>query len=169
MLKIEAALIISLFVVASASLARSATVIGTVSDDQTHPVSGVQISLVDSNGKNLASARTDRNGHYEITGLAPGTYDYVVVPPTTALIGGSATAYLNVDGLTIDWTLSTRPAVAVANYGARSWTVSGNPWGLSEQDFGALVAGGTLLVGDGMIGRCAAGACFSGTSSGASM
>jgi hypothetical protein len=158
-----------LTVIATVSLARSATVLGTVSDLEAHPVPVVQISVEDASGKTLASAPTDEQGHYKISGLPPGIYDYVLGAPSTALSGGSATAYLSVDGLTIDWTLSMRPAVAVANQGAGTWTVDGNPWGLSGKDFGALIAGGTLAVGDGLIGRCAAGACFSGTSSGPSM
>ena len=169
MVKITTTWLIALLVFTAVSFAQSATVGGTIFDAQAHPVSGVRVSVQEPKGKPVTSVRSDHEGHYEITGLSPAAYDYVVFPPSAVLAGGSCTAYLNSNGLTIDWTLSTRGAVAIANEGIHARTVTGNPWGLSDKDFGALVAGGILAVGDGLIGRCAAGACFSGTISGPSM
>jgi hypothetical protein len=161
--------IIALYLLATTSVAQGASVIGTISDANAKPVSRVKIFVKSPSGKTLATAQTDVQGHYEINGLAPTIYNFVLVAASATLNGGNATAYLNADGLTIDWILSSNPAVAVANRGTGSRSLASKPWGLSNKNFNLLVAGGTVTPNSGSSDRCQVGACFSGISSGPSM
>ena len=51
-----------------------------VQDEGEPGLPGVRVELVDGSGV-LADTTTDENGHYEFTGLRPGTYRIRVVPP----------------------------------------------------------------------------------------
>lgn len=166
-----------------------ADIVGVVTDVQHQPVGGVQIVVRDAAGQSLGRAQTDAHGHYRITGLAPGAYDYVVDPLASGLKGGDAVARLGAAGLTVDWMLSSMaPAVALASEGTAAAlaqvAAAGDPFGLSYPaagtqvaqleetlagagnflgltagELGALVIGGTAV---GVVGGYAAAGGFSG-------
>jgi serine-aspartate repeat-containing protein C/D/E len=50
-------------------------------DPASPPVPNVTVNLIDAQGKVLATAITGENGFYSFTGLAPGTYGVVKLPP----------------------------------------------------------------------------------------
>lgn len=53
-----------------------------IQDAGEEPVSGVTMTLYDSNGNQIASDTTDVDGRYDFTGLNPGTYEVCVLPST---------------------------------------------------------------------------------------
>ncbi len=155
-----------MLVLTTASLALCAEIVGTVSSVDNKPVSGVQIVVKDTKGRILGKALTNNQGQYQITGLAPGAYDYVLEPLGTPFKAGTAAAYLDDKGLTINWKVSTgTAAVALAQQGIANTAIAGDPFGLSPTAFGALVVGGTALVAGGVVGGYAAAGGFSGPSS----
>jgi hypothetical protein len=161
--KLVVTLLTGLSALAIAPLAFCANIVGTVSDAQGSPVQGVQIRVQNSAGKILANAQPDKDGHYQITGLDPGTYDYVLAPLGSAIKGGRVSSDLSAQGLTIDWKVSSaNPAVALASEGA---VLAGDPFGLSTAEFTALVLGGAGVVAGGVIGGYAAAGGFSSSSS----
>lgn len=141
-----------------------ADVVGSVSDTQAHPVVNVKISVRNTAGQVVGQAQTDAEGHYQIAGLASGTYKYVLDAGTSGFKGGEAVAYLGPKGLTINWKLSpTGPAIALASEGT-AIAMAGDPFGFSPLGFAGLVAGGVLVVAGGTIGGYAAAGGFSGSS-----
>jgi Carboxypeptidase regulatory-like domain len=151
---------------ATASVALCADIVGRVSDLNDAPMQGVQIVVKDAGSKTLAKVATDGHGRYQITGLTPGSYDYVLDPLGTSFKGGTAAAYLDDKGLTINWKVSaSNPAVALATEGTGNAFVAGDPFGLSSKAFTAAVASGVGLVAGGVIGGYAAAGGFSGPSS----
>jgi len=165
--KVAATTIAGLLVVATASLALCAQVVGTVSDTQGNPVQGVQITAQTPAGKVLAQALSGANGQYQISGLNPGTYKYALNPLQTGFKAGTAVSDLGPKGLTINWTLSaTVPAIALASEGTEV-ALAGDPFGMTWPGFlgfDALVAAGL----GGVVGGVAAAGGFSGSSSPAS-
>jgi hypothetical protein len=155
-----------LFVLATASLALCAEIVGRVSDVANKPVSGVQIIVKNASGKILGKVLTDNEGRYSITGLAPGAYNYVLEPLGTSFKAGTAAAYLSNKGLTMNWKVSTgTAAVALATDGRGGAVIAGDPFGFSPAAFAALVAGGTAVVAGGVVGGYAAAGGFSGPTS----
>jgi serine-aspartate repeat-containing protein C/D/E len=68
-------------------------------DPTSPPVPNVTVNLVNQQGTVLATTKTDGNGFYSFTGLAPGTYGVVKIPPAGYFDGhdvvGSAGGALN--------------------------------------------------------------------------
>ena len=73
-----------------ASLAAGASITGHVSDDQGHPVQGVNVSASSTAmpGGGFGSATTDADGAYVVSGLAAGDYRVQFSPPFgSSLVG----------------------------------------------------------------------------------
>src|SRR4029077_153824 len=64
-----------------ASLAAGASITGHVTDDQGHPVQGVNVSASSTAMLGGGFATTDSNGDYVITGLVTGDYRVQFTPP----------------------------------------------------------------------------------------
>jgi hypothetical protein len=149
----------------TASSAFCADVVGTISDLQGHPVSGVKIAAQDSAGKVVGQAIADAKGHYAIGGLSPNTYDCTLDPLTTGFKGGSAVSYLDSRGLIVDWKVSnTNDATALARQGNKQ-VLAGDPFGLSMGEFASVVVLGTAAIAAGVVGGYGAAGGFSSSPS----
>jgi hypothetical protein len=134
--------------------ASCASLAGVVTNLQGQPVSGIKISVQNSAKQILGQALTDTNGHYQITGIAPNTYDYLLNPMNTGYKNGSAVSYLGPKGLVINWKVSdSRGVLALAVMGSG---------GLSALEVGSIVALGAGVVGAGVVGGYGAAGGFSG-------
>jgi hypothetical protein len=159
---------LGLLLLVMGSSAFCAEVVGSVSDLQGHPVSGVRIVVHDPAGKVLGQAIADAKGHYAIGGLLSRTYYYTLDPLTTHFKGGSVVSFLDSNGLTIDWKVSDgNSALAMATQGSKT-VLAGDPFGLSMEEFAATVMLGTLVVAAGVIGGYGAAGGFSGESTSSS-
>src|SRR6266851_7495823 len=139
-----------------------ASVVGIISDTKDHPVNAVEIAAQNSAGKVFGRAKSDLQGHYQITGLAPGTYQFVLNPLATGLKGGSGVSYLDPKGLTINWKASAHAmALAMANPGIPG-QIAGDPFGYSPGEFAALVTLGAGVIAAAVIGGYGAAGGFSG-------
>jgi carboxypeptidase family protein len=117
------------FLLATASLALCADIVGTVSDAQGNPVQDIQILIKNAGGKILGKVTTDSHGRYQISGLTPGAYNYVLEPRGTSFKGGTAASHLDPKGLTIYWKVSaSNPASALATAGTADSVVAGDPF-----------------------------------------
>lgn len=146
-------------------VALCASVGGTVSDTHGNPVGGVEISAQNSAGKAFGKARSDLHGHYEITGLMPDAYQFVLTPLATGFRGGSGVSHLGTEATTIDWKVSAdASALAMAGPGAPD-QIAGDPFGYTAGQFAALVAGATGVVAGGVVGGYAAAGGFGGGNS----
>lgn len=160
MRKLLATMVAGLFVLAAASAALCADVVGTVSDVNAKPVPGIQIIVENAAGKIVGKILTDTKGYYRLTGLDPGKYTYVLDPQGTSFKGGSAVSYLGDKGLTIDWRVSAgAPPSAMAAEGTSNSLLAADPFGLSSGAFAALVVGAMAAMG---VGAYAAAGGFSG-------
>jgi hypothetical protein len=163
MRKLLTTVVAGAFVLAVAPWATCADIVGTVFDTQGAAVQGVQVRVKDSAGKILASVQPNMDGRYQVTGLAPGRYEYLLDPLRTNFKAGSGTSYLNAQGLTIDWKVSTtNAAVALASEGTGSKYAAGDPFGMSNKTFAAVAVGGLFLITGGVVGGLAAGGEFNG-------
>ena len=136
---ITATATIGLLVLATASMALCADIVGTVSDTQGNPIQGVQITAQTRAGNVVGQAFSGANGKYQITGIDPGTYDYLLNPLNTGFKAGSGVSALNSKGLTINWKLSpTAPALALASEGTEV-ALAGDPFGFSASEFASLL------------------------------
>jgi hypothetical protein len=143
-----------------------ADVVGKVVDAQERPVAKVKIVVESSEKKILSEAHSDANGRYQVTGLKPGTYNYILDPGGSGFKGGDAVSNLGPKGLTIDWHLSaTDGAVALASDGAGTM-LAGDPFGFTATEFTGIVLGSGALIGGGVAGGLAASGHWSGSSSG---
>ncbi len=146
----------------------SANVVGSVVDTDSHPVNGIVITARNMAGKVFSQGTTNQQGRYEMTGLAPGEYQYRLDPGKSGFKPGSAVSYLGAKGLTINWKLSSvNMALASAHEGADE-QVAGDPFGFSAGEFASLVvltAGG---VAGAVVGGYAAAGGFSSPSAPAS-
>jgi Carboxypeptidase regulatory-like domain len=159
--KLAVTAITALLAVTTASLALGADVVGTVSDTQGNPVQGVQITAQTPAGNVVAQALTSANGKYQISGVAPGTYDYALNPLQTGFKAGTAVSDLGPKGLTINWKLSpTAPAIALASEGTEV-ALAGDPFGYSPEEFAALVGLGVAGIAAGVVGGYGAAGGFS--------
>lgn len=104
----------------------NANVSGMVTDENNNPVAGATVYLLDTQNQPLSWATTDRNGRYEILGIAPGQY-YVQAGKI-----GFESAY-NGNAPSRE---STTPVV-VAN-GATEVNLSLNPAGTTEVEIETL-------------------------------
>jgi hypothetical protein len=156
------------FVLASATLAFCADVVGTVSDAQGNPIPRVQITAQTPTGNVVSQGLTGANGKYQINGLNPGTYDYVLNPLKTGFKGGTAVSNLDAKGLTINWKLSpTAPPIAMASEGT-DVAMAGDPFGYSAGEFASLVVLAAGGVAAGVVGGYGAAGGFSSNSPAAS-
>jgi len=168
MRKLAVAAITALFVLATASLALCADIVGTVSDTQGNPVAGVQIAAQTVAGKVVAQVLTQADGKYKIPGLDTGTYDCKLNPLKTGFKGGNASAQLGSKGLTINWKLSpTAPAIALAGEGTEV-ALAGDPFGMTWPEFVGVVGGTVGTVAAGVVGGYGAAGGFSDNSHAAS-
>ncbi len=168
MQKLTAAAVTALFVLATASLALCADIVGTVSDAQGNPVQGVQITAQTPTGKVVAQALASANGKYQIRGLNAGTYDCALNPLQTGFKAGTAVSDLGPKGLTINWKLSpTAPAIALASEGTEV-ALAGDPFGYSAGEFAALVVLAAGGVAAGVVGGYGAAGGFSSSAPAAS-
>ena len=142
-----------------------ADVAGLVSGVDGNPAAAVRIDIKDHKGNVLSSNVTDKHGQYRITGVAPGSYDFVLEPPAPTLKGGDLAAELTAKGLTINWKLSSSgPALASASEGV-DLALAGDPFGYSLGEFASIVALGVGGVAAGVVGGVGAAGGFSGSSS----
>jgi Carboxypeptidase regulatory-like domain len=136
----------------SLSPAFSAELAGVVTNLQGQAVSGMQVVVQNPSKQAFGQAMTDASGHYQITGLSPKTYNYVLNPMSTGYRGGSAASYLGPKGLTINWKVSdSKGALALA----------GPANGLSALEIGSIVALGAGVVAGGVVGGYGAAGGFS--------
>src|SRR3984893_1694455 len=99
-------------IAATAASAPCGDVVGEISDFLGQPVSGTQISLLNSSGITVGSTVTGSNGAYAFRGLHPGAY-------TINSNGKSVVTYVGRDGMKVNW--GVRPGaepVVVAEPGA---------------------------------------------------
>ena len=142
-----------------------ASVRGTVSDAKDHTVSGAEITLQSSAGKVFGRATSDLQGHYQISGLKPDTYQFILNPLATGFKAGSGVSHLDSEGLTINWKVSTDArALALASPNTTD-QIAGDPFGYSPAEFASLVTLGLGVVAAGVIGGYGAAGGFSGGSS----
>jgi hypothetical protein len=163
MWRLSVTIVASLCTLATSSSAFSAEIVGTVADLLGKPVKSVQLSVKNGIGKSLASTTPDSKGHYQISGLKEGQYNYVLESHTAGIKGGQTSGYLGSKGLSLDWKVSTAgPATVVASAGIGAAVAAGTTVGLSSAAFGAAVAGGSIAaVAGGVVGGYAATGGFS--------
>lgn len=142
---------------------------GSVVDTQGHPVAGAKILIKNLTNSVLSETHSNGNGRYQVTGIAPGSYQYILFP-VSSFKGGDAVSYLSDKGLTIDWHVSdAAPAIAFASIGAGSSNTAplaaDDPYGFSDEEYTAILVGSVALVGGGVVGGLAAAGEFSGSSS----
>jgi len=84
-------------------------------DWQGKPVSGVQITAIDSFGNIVEQVITDEDGQYAFENLPSGVYDLTLDPLQSGFLGETVVASLNREGLTVNWGVSTAcKAIALA-------------------------------------------------------
>jgi hypothetical protein len=92
---------------------RAADIVGVIGDANGTAVPGVEISVQDLGGKQIAKTISDAAGKYEVKGLRPGTYNLVAR-------GQSGVLYVGDEGTTVNWGIAPGvPPVAVARRGTR--------------------------------------------------
>jgi Carboxypeptidase regulatory-like domain len=107
-------------VIAFAALsARSADIVGQVRGQGSVSVAGLQLSVVNQAGVQIAVTTSDASGNYSFHDIAPGTYSF-------NLYGQSAVAYVPRDGLTVNWGVAKNfPPVALAKQGVAISSATG--------------------------------------------
>ena len=121
----------------------SASLVGTVTDTQGNPVTGVRIIVQDQSGKLLSEALSNAAGQYSLKNLPLGQYTLTLDPAKSGYLGETVVASLSGEGLTVNWIVSTSAkAIAIATQGIA--LVGGlGPEGVSFLGF--LYFAGTLL------------------------
>jgi hypothetical protein len=142
-----------------------ADVAGLVADGQGRPVAGVRIVVKNVQNKVSKEAPSNSDGRYQVTGLKPGVYTYILDPAGSGFKGGDAVSYLGSKGLTIDWHLSTSSSAIALASDATGSLAAGDPYGFTDQEYTGVVLGSAGLVAGGVAGGLAASGAFSGSSS----
>jgi len=102
---------VSALLVFSGTVGRAAEVAGKIADRSGAPVPKVTVSVKNKAGVQIGSGISDATGRYAIRNLDAGIYTFVVN-------GQTAVAYVDADGLTVDWGIAyDAPAIAVARRG----------------------------------------------------
>jgi hypothetical protein len=103
--------LVTQIILISGAPASCADLVGRILNSRGEPVSGIQVSVIDSAGVDAGKAVSDARGAYAITNLAPGAYQ----------LGCNAQwvmSYIGSGGLTVNWGLAPHsPPVAVASLG----------------------------------------------------
>jgi hypothetical protein len=141
-----------------------ADVVGTVTDLAGTSISGAVITAKDTTGQVLGQSVANAQGHYNLSGLAPGHYQYFLKVSPLGFKDGSAATVLGPDGLTIDWKVSNQnPAVAMATKGTSTSTgLAGDPFGYSPGEFASRVGLGVMGIAAGVVGGYGAAGGFNG-------
>jgi len=93
----------------------SANLVGTVLNTAADPVPGIEIIAKDPTGKPVGQSVTDKEGQYVLKKLPVGKYGLKLDPIQTGYQGATVVTPLTVEGLTVNWTVSTTAAaVAIA-------------------------------------------------------
>jgi hypothetical protein len=100
--------------------ARGAEIVGRVVDQSRASVAGLQLSVVNQAGAQIAVTTPDATGSYTFRDIAPGTY-------SLNLNGQSVVAYVPPAGLTVNWGIAQNfPPVALAKQGVTIPGAAGN-------------------------------------------
>ena len=140
-----------------------ADVVGLVADTHGRPIANARILVKTLANNALSEAHSNTNGQYQLTGLAPGTYKYVLDLVASGFVGGDAVSYLGAKGLTINWHLSRNsPAIALARESTGTMLAgdppAADPPVFTDEEFlGLLVGSGALIIGGVTGGLAAAG------------
>lgn len=142
---------------------------GSIVDTQGHTVSGAKLLVKNLTNSTLSEVHSNGNGRYQVTGLPPGNYQYILFP-VSRFKGGDAVSYLSDKGLTIDWHVTdTAPAIAFASIGLAGGNTASaaadDPYGFSSEEYAAILVGSVGVVAGGVVGGLAAAGEFSGSSS----
>lgn len=89
----------------------AADIEGRIVDPEGQGIAGIQISVENLQGAQMAQVVSDAQGNYAVRGLANGAYNLVAS-------GKSAVTYVGREGVTVDWGMSkTTAPIAVARRG----------------------------------------------------
>src|SRR5215469_6590852 len=133
-LPILAAIALLLFAPHAGAQARSATLRGTVTDPSGAAVQGASVVVKSAAGERN-TATTNRNGAYEVKGLAPGTYDVQVLAKGCAIFESKGVALAADQIKTLDAPLAIEQQQQKVVVEAETPTVDVNP----ENNVGAIV------------------------------
>ena len=89
----------------TASLTAAGGISGTVDDSSSHPLQGVDVSVIATSGSIDMSAITNSSGTYQVTGLTPGTYDvcFSALSSSEPTGGSSTSGYLDQCYNNVSW------------------------------------------------------------------
>jgi len=105
-------ILITWIILGSGARASCADLVGKVLNNRGDPVSGVTVSVVNSQGVAAGRAVSDANGGYAISNLTPGAYKLGCCGDQWVM------SYIGEQGLTVNWGLAPRSLpVAVARLG----------------------------------------------------
>jgi hypothetical protein len=137
---------------------------GTVVQVSGKPVPGVSVIARNQAEQMLQKSISDANGAFTMTGLAPGTYQFVIDAGKSGFKGGAPVIEgVSDKGSNIKWVLSsTADPIVVAQNDITDPLAAGDPLGLTWPQF-ALI-GGTIVGLGTSLGVAAAGGGFSGGS-----
>jgi hypothetical protein len=144
-------------------------VAGHVTETGGGGVEGIGIVFKDASGGTVARAESDKDGNYQISGLAGGNYSATLDPGKTGYRG--TTVAVSVDPaqvLCVNWFVSpTTEALAVARpnsaAGASLNAALGAAACQAPDTYAAASAGAQILLAGGIgASACAAAGCFNG-------
>lgn len=102
-------------------VASAADIVGTVTDAQGIPVSGLKLSALTQSEKELSSTTTGRDGSFVLSGLSDGDYLLKLATAGTVYQGQTVVTHVDSAGVTVNWKVSQgTTALALATYGASS-------------------------------------------------
>jgi hypothetical protein len=89
-----------------------ANLVGTVIDSVGKPVAGIEIQILNDEGKPVAAAISTERGRYKIRCLEEGSYGIRLVPKDHHVLGRTSTVKVTAEGRRLDWTVDEeRPAL----------------------------------------------------------
>jgi len=106
-----------LAVAVPAGQAMSASICGTINDAQGNPASNVGVVVKTPAGATLGQGTTDKNGNYQIDGVATGTEDLFLEPGSSGFQGGSGVLDLNDASKRVNWQLSSSSSAVASQAG----------------------------------------------------